>query len=161
LSGSLVVLAWDYQGSNLDSHASNICKLRVTFIQARKILRVAFSRRQNIKMKLDINMNLTLKKPNKMLHVFASTCWFSKTLCPLMLLRSQSKLGDTYCMVCINLFTYIYLPYSGKPVALYDGSNPEPYTIWPFDTNKESPVGKKWNEKVHCHIYSKYILNKY
>ena len=41
------------QGSNLDSHTRDICKLRVTFIQARKILRVAFSRRQNVKTKLE------------------------------------------------------------------------------------------------------------
>ena len=41
------------QGSNLDLHTRDICKLRVTFIQARKILRVAFSRRQNVKTKLE------------------------------------------------------------------------------------------------------------
>ena len=34
-------------------NASDICKLRVTFIQARKILLVAFSRRENVKTKLE------------------------------------------------------------------------------------------------------------
>jgi len=34
-------------------NASTICKLRVTFIQARKILRVAFSKRHNDKTKLE------------------------------------------------------------------------------------------------------------
>ena len=38
------------QGSNLDSHTR---KMQETFIQARKLLRVAFSRRQNVKTKLE------------------------------------------------------------------------------------------------------------
>ena len=38
------------QGSNSDLHNR---KMRVTFIQARKIMRVAFSSRQNVEMKLE------------------------------------------------------------------------------------------------------------
>jgi len=34
-------------------YAGDICKLQVTLIQARKILRVAYSRRQNVKTKLE------------------------------------------------------------------------------------------------------------
>ena len=34
-------------------NARDICKLRVTFIQARKILQVAFSRQKNVKTKVE------------------------------------------------------------------------------------------------------------